>query len=75
MIDANPAHIRRLEWLLDGLPADFDLHFKETLHDGIHHLSKAFQIKQEAAQILGVTDRPAKTVNFHSNLKIDIPKY
>ena len=72
MIDANPVHVRRLKRLLDGLPSDFDIGFKETLHDGIHHLTKAYEIKQEAAQILGVSDRPAK--NFKFNLKIDIPK-
>ena len=73
MIDAKPAHVRRLEWILDGLPADFDINFKETLYDGIHHLTRAYEIKEEAAQILGFRNKPAK--NFYSNLKIDIPSY
>ena len=60
MIDADPEHVRRLEWILDGLPSDFDLNFKETLNDGIHHLTKAFEIKEEAAQILGYSNKPAK---------------
>ena len=60
MIDANPEHIRRLEAMLDVLPADFDLHFKETLYDGIHHLTQAYEIKQEAAQLLGISKKPAK---------------
>ena len=72
MIDANPEHVRHLEWILDELPPDFDMHFKETLYDGIHHLTRAYEIKQEAAQIIGIECKPAK--NFCSLFK-DTPSY
>jgi len=52
VIDADLDHVKRLEQILASQPSDSDISFKEALSDGIGLLTKAYQIRLEAAQEL-----------------------